>query len=45
MKEAKNMNVRAKKENAGHEPKKWSDDPTSAKYESRSANSKTEKNK
>ena len=42
MKEIKDSNDIPKRENAGNEPKKWSDDLTSAKYHSRSAQFKAE---
>lgn len=45
MKGPKNMNIKPKKENSGHEPKKWSDNLNSAKYESRSVERKTGNNK
>lgn len=41
----KNIEIKAKKENAGHEPKKQSNNLNSAKYESRSAGRKTGNNK
>ncbi|WP_278246807.1 hypothetical protein [Clostridium akagii] len=40
-----NTNIKHKREDTGNEPKKWSTDPTSEKYHSRSAKFKAENKK